>query len=74
MTCDHDWRGGWQCQRCWQEDRRGPRYADSLEKRVAELERALRRLAAAECDVERDSALVHGRHVLRDLNHTRHGE
>lgn len=32
--------------------------------RIAELERALRRVTTASCDVERDSALVHARHVL----------
>jgi hypothetical protein len=34
------------------------------DQRIAELERALRRVVAASCDVERDSALVHARHVL----------
>lgn len=33
-------------------------------ERAADLERVLRRLASAACDVERDSALIEARHVL----------
>ena len=41
MDCDHDWRGKWRCNKCREEDRRGPPELDRALDRIAELEAAL---------------------------------